>query len=64
VVGDAVGRHSRPEPVAETTQAPTAPTNLTGDGDLGYAINLSWTASTDNVGVTSINGNLFGRKLR
>jgi hypothetical protein len=35
----------------EDTVAPTAPTNLTATGALGKAT-LSWTASTDNVGVT------------
>jgi hypothetical protein len=35
----------------EDTVAPTAPTNLTATGGLGKAT-LSWTASTDNVGVT------------
>ena len=34
------------------TQAPTAPGNLTGSAISGNQINLSWTASTDNVGVT------------
>ncbi len=33
------------------TQPPTAPTNLTANGALG-SVSLSWTASTDNVGVT------------
>ena len=33
------------------TQPPTAPTNLTASVS-GTQINLSWTASTDNVGVT------------
>src|SRR5439155_34449 len=33
------------------TQAPTAPTNLTAAASANQ-INLSWTASTDNVGVT------------
>src|SRR5207245_2254749 len=33
------------------TQPPTAPTNLTAAAS-GSQINLSWTASTDNVGVT------------
>jgi chitodextrinase len=37
--------------VADTT-APTAPTNLTASGTTQTATNLSWTASTDNVGVT------------
>ncbi|RAR50477.1 reprolysin-like metallopeptidase [Flavobacterium lacus] len=37
--------------VADTT-APTAPTNLTASGTTQTSTNLSWTASTDNVGVT------------
>jgi chitodextrinase len=35
------------------TQAPTAPTNLSATASSTTAINLSWTASTDNVGVTN-----------
>ncbi|RXR20774.1 T9SS type A sorting domain-containing protein [Flavobacterium amnicola] len=38
-------------PVADTT-APTAPTSLTASGTTSASTNLSWTASTDNVGVT------------
>ncbi|WP_258171269.1 fibronectin type III domain-containing protein [Paenibacillus sp. R14(2021)] len=34
------------------TQAPTAPTGLTSPSKTSSSINLSWTASTDNVGVT------------
>jgi hypothetical protein len=34
------------------TQPPTAPSNLTATAISGSQINLSWTASTDNVGVT------------
>ena len=34
------------------TQPPTAPTNLTGTAVSSSQMNLSWTASTDNVGVT------------
>jgi len=34
------------------TTAPTAPTNLTASGTTSSSTNLSWTASTDNVGVT------------
>ena len=33
------------------TQPPTAPTNLTATAS-GNQVSLSWTASTDNVGVT------------
>jgi chitodextrinase len=46
------------------TQAPTAPTNLTAAAASSSQINLSWTASTDNVGVTGYdiyrNGTLVG----
>jgi chitodextrinase len=35
------------------TQAPTAPSNLVASAASSAQINLSWTASTDNVGVTS-----------
>jgi chitodextrinase len=38
-------------PVVDTT-APTAPTALTASGTTATATNLSWTASTDNIGVT------------
>ncbi|MGK4566404.1 GEVED domain-containing protein [Flavobacterium sp. 3HN19-14] len=38
-------------PVADTT-APTAPTSLAASGTTSTTTNLSWTASTDNVGVT------------
>lgn len=34
------------------TQAPTAPTGLAASGVTQTSVNLSWTASTDNVGVT------------
>ena len=35
------------------TQAPTAPTNLSATAVSNTQVNLSWTASTDNVGVTN-----------
>ena len=35
------------------TQPPTAPANLTATAASGTQINLGWTASTDNVGVTA-----------
>lgn len=38
-------------PVADTT-APSAPTNLSASGTTTTSTNLSWTASSDNVGVT------------
>ncbi len=38
-------------PVPDTT-APSAPTNLAASGTTATTTNLSWTASTDNVGVT------------
>lgn len=37
------------------TEAPTAPTNLTVTGTSHNSVSLSWTASTDNVGVTGYN---------
>ena len=39
-------------PAAADTTPPTAPTNLTATAASTTQINLSWTASTDNVGVT------------
>lgn len=39
-----------PTPVSDTV-APSVPTNLAGDIISSTAINLSWTASTDNIGV-------------
>ncbi|MEX1383122.1 endonuclease, partial [Lutibacter sp.] len=45
------------------TQAPTAPTNLTASNITNTTVDLTWTASTDNVGVTSydifVDGSLF-----
>lgn len=38
-------------PVVDT-QAPTAPTNLVANNPTSNSISLSWTAATDNVGVT------------
>jgi len=37
---------------AADTQAPTTPTNLTAPSKTDTSVNLSWAASTDNVGVT------------
>lgn len=34
------------------TSAPTTPTNLSLSADDGYTVNLSWTASSDNTGVS------------
>jgi agmatine deiminase len=39
--------------VVGDTQVPTAPTNLAAAGTTATATNLSWTAATDNVGVTA-----------
>src|SRR5262249_40443414 len=40
-------------PAAPDTQPPTTPANLTATVISSTQINLSWTASTDNVGVTN-----------
>jgi hypothetical protein len=40
-------------PVASDTTPPTAPSNLVGSAVSQTQINLTWTASTDNVGVAS-----------
>jgi len=55
---DAAGNVSLPSNTANVstqttvdTQAPTAPTNLLASGTSSSATDLSWTASTDNVGV-------------
>ncbi len=40
-------------PAPSDTQAPTIPTGLTATATSASTINLSWTAATDNVGVTS-----------
>jgi len=37
----------------DDTEAPTAPTNLTASNVTTSSVDLSWSASTDNVGVTS-----------
>ncbi len=47
--GGLQGSSSGPKP---DTTPPTAPANLMATGTLAAQINLSWTASTDNVGVT------------
>jgi fibronectin type 3 domain-containing protein len=57
VANDAAGNLSQPSNATSVTtpadtQAPTAPTNLTATVASTTQINLSWTASTDNVGVT------------
>jgi fibronectin type 3 domain-containing protein len=58
IATDAAGNRSSPSnPASATTQAdttpPTAPTNLAVTVVSNTQINLSWTASTDNVGVTN-----------
>ncbi|ACT04144.1 fibronectin type III domain-containing protein [Paenibacillus sp. JDR-2] len=44
-----------PAPVTPDTTAPTAPSNAAATAVSGSQINLSWTASTDNAGVTGYN---------
>lgn len=41
------------DPCATDTQAPTAPSGLTGNAIDSNSVNLSWGASTDNVGVAA-----------
>ncbi len=40
------------DPVTGDTQAPTAPTGLTANATQALSVDLTWTASSDNVGVT------------
>jgi chitodextrinase len=40
-------------PASSDTQAPTAPTDLTATAASATQVDLAWTASTDNVGVTA-----------
>lgn len=58
VASDAAGNLSPASNIATAatpadTAAPTAPTNLTAAAPNSTTVNLSWTASTDNVGVAS-----------
>ncbi|MFD0589010.1 discoidin domain-containing protein [Paenibacillus sp. GCM10027627] len=46
------GNWWKPTAAAADTQAPTAPSGLTATAISSSGINLSWNASTDNVGVT------------
>ena len=46
------GVQSATTPAVPDTQPPTAPTGLTATAVSGSQINLAWSASTDNVGVT------------
>jgi chitodextrinase len=52
VVGGCGGGGSYSPPPVQDTTPPTAPTNLVATAASGAQINLAWTASTDNVGVT------------
>ncbi|MGB6899422.1 MAG: fibronectin type III domain-containing protein [Candidatus Acidiferrum sp.] len=46
------GGGSYSSPPAQDATPPTAPANLTATATSGTQINLTWAASTDNVGVT------------
>lgn len=48
---------------AADTQAPTAPTNLTASSITQTSANLSWNASSDNVGVTGYNVYVDGSQV-
>lgn len=50
-------------PPSSDTTAPTAPTNLTATASSATQISLSWTASTDNTGVTGYNVYRNGAKV-
>ncbi len=59
VARDAAGNESAPSNAANVstldppdTEAPTTPTNLASSNTTMFSTDLSWTASTDNVGVT------------
>ncbi|MFF4845513.1 endo alpha-1,4 polygalactosaminidase, partial [Streptomyces collinus] len=45
------------------TQAPSAPSGLTATGSTSSSVSLSWTASTDNVGVTGYDVYRNGQKV-
>ncbi|MEA2273851.1 MAG: cellulose 1,4-beta-cellobiosidase [Solirubrobacteraceae bacterium] len=49
---DLSGTGGPPPPPPTDTTAPTAPSSLTGQAVSGPAVALSWSASSDNVGVT------------
>ena len=51
--GGSSGSNSGSSGGTPDTQAPSAPANLLLSADDGYTTNVSWDASTDNVGVTS-----------
>ena len=70
VAGDAAGNRSGNSntatvttPTAPDTTAPTAPTNLSATPISASQINLSWTASTDNVGVAGYDIYRNGTKI-
>ncbi|WP_407945738.1 GH32 C-terminal domain-containing protein [Paenibacillus puerhi] len=48
---------------AADTQAPSAPTNLASSSKTSTSVSLTWTASTDNVGVTGYNIYRGGTKI-
>jgi hypothetical protein len=49
-----IAKFVRFDPPGTDTVAPSAPTNLSGQANIGTAV-LTWTASTDNTGVASYN---------
>jgi len=52
-----------PPPPSSDTQAPTAPSNLSTTSATATSVSLSWTASTDNVGVTGYDVYSNGTKV-
>ncbi len=52
IVAGASATHTATFQQGADTQAPTAPTNLLANAPSSSQINLTWTAATDNIGVT------------
>ncbi|MGO4183788.1 DNRLRE domain-containing protein [Paenibacillus sp. TAF43_2] len=64
LLGSGTATNTCTSPETPDTQAPTVPTDLTAAAVSSSQINLSWTAASDNVGVTGYdvyrNGSLIG----
>jgi len=62
-----IGTHTFDGGTVSDTEAPTVPTNLTAASVTENTLSLNWTASTDNIGVSSYdifkNGSLIGNSV-